>query len=89
MGIGPVGAAHKVLERAGIGFDDLDLIEVNEAFAVQVLAVLQGGAYPRRRRGPAERERFGHLTGASDRRHRRADPRDDAASCAAAAAGGR
>lgn len=40
MGIGPVGAAHKVLERAGIGFDDLDLIEVNEAFAVQVLAVL-------------------------------------------------
>jgi len=42
MGIGPVGAAHKVLERAGIGFDDLDLIEVNEAFAVQVLAVLQG-----------------------------------------------
>ena len=42
MGLGPVGAARKVLGRAGIGFDDLDLIEVNEAFAVQVLAVLRG-----------------------------------------------
>lgn len=42
MGIGPVGAAQKVLTRAGIGFDDLDLVEVNEAFAVQVLAVLRG-----------------------------------------------
>lgn len=42
MGIGPVGAATKLLGRARLGFDDLDLIEVNEAFAVQVLAVLQG-----------------------------------------------
>ncbi|GAA1750160.1 acetyl-CoA C-acetyltransferase [Aeromicrobium alkaliterrae] len=42
MGIGPVGAAKKVLARAGIGFDDLDLVEINEAFAVQVLAVLRG-----------------------------------------------
>lgn len=42
MGIGPVGAAQKVLSRAGVGFDDLDLVEVNEAFAVQVLAVLRG-----------------------------------------------
>jgi acetyl-CoA C-acetyltransferase len=40
MGIGPVPAVRKLFARTGIGFDDLDLIEVNEAFAVQVLAVL-------------------------------------------------
>ncbi len=40
MGIGPVTAAPLALERAGIGFADLDLIELNEAFAAQVLAVL-------------------------------------------------
>jgi acetyl-CoA C-acetyltransferase len=42
MGIGPVGAVEKVFARTGFGFDDLDLIEINEAFAVQVLAVLAG-----------------------------------------------
>lgn len=42
MGIGPVRATEKLLARSGLGFDDLDLIEVNEAFAVQVLAVLSG-----------------------------------------------
>ncbi|MCW2856562.1 MAG: acetyl-CoA acetyltransferase [Marmoricola sp.] len=42
MGLGPVGAVQKLLARTGFGFDDLDLIEVNEAFAVQVLAVLSG-----------------------------------------------
>lgn len=41
MGIGPVPAAQKALARAGIGFDDLDLIELNEAFASQVLAVVK------------------------------------------------
>lgn len=39
MGIGPVPATASVLERAGIGLDDLDLVELNEAFAAQVLAV--------------------------------------------------
>ena len=39
MGIGPVPATKKALERAGIGFEDLDLIELNEAFAAQSLAV--------------------------------------------------
>jgi acetyl-CoA C-acetyltransferase len=34
MGIGPVPATHKALERAGLRLDDIDLIEVNEAFAV-------------------------------------------------------
>ncbi len=40
MGIGPVPAAKKALERAGISLGDVGLIEVNEAFAGQVLAVL-------------------------------------------------
>jgi acetyl-CoA C-acetyltransferase len=42
MGIGPVPAVAKLFARTGLGFDDLDLIELNEAFAVQVLAVLKG-----------------------------------------------
>jgi acetyl-CoA C-acetyltransferase len=41
MGIGPVPAAAAALERAGLGFGDLALIELNEAFAAQVLAVLR------------------------------------------------
>ena len=39
MGIGPVPAVKKVFERTGLGFDDMDLVELNEAFAAQVLAV--------------------------------------------------
>lgn len=42
MGIGPVPAVAKLFGKLGLAFDDLDLIEVNEAFAVQVLAVLDG-----------------------------------------------
>jgi acetyl-CoA acyltransferase len=38
MGIGPVGASRKALQRAGLTLDDMDIIELNEAFAVQVLA---------------------------------------------------
>ena len=41
MGIGPVPAVQKALKRAGIGLDQIDCIELNEAFAVQVLAVLK------------------------------------------------
>lgn len=41
MGVGPVPATRKVLERAGIGVGDLDLIELNEAFASQSLAVMR------------------------------------------------
>ena len=37
MGIGPIPATQRVLERAGIGIDDIDLLELNEPFAVQVL----------------------------------------------------
>ncbi len=39
MGIGPVPAARQALERAGLALDDMELVEVNEAFAPQYLAV--------------------------------------------------
>lgn len=38
MGIGPVGASRKALQKAGLTLDDMDVIELNEAFAAQVLA---------------------------------------------------
>jgi acetyl-CoA acyltransferase len=41
MGIGPVPAVHKALKRAGLTLDDIGCIELNEAFAVQVLAVMK------------------------------------------------
>jgi acetyl-CoA C-acetyltransferase len=46
MGIGPVPATRLALERAGLNMDDIDLIELNEAFAVQVLAVLREWELP-------------------------------------------
>ena len=42
MGLGPVGASKKALERAGLALSDMDVIEINEAFAVQVLGCLEG-----------------------------------------------
>jgi len=41
MGIGPVPAVSKLLERAGIGVEELDLVELNEAFASQSLVVIR------------------------------------------------
>lgn len=41
MGVGPIPASRKVLERAGLKVDDLSVIELNEAFAAQVLASLR------------------------------------------------
>ncbi len=41
MGLGPVGATRKALSRAGIALDDINLIELNEAFAVQSLGVMR------------------------------------------------
>ena len=40
MGVGPVPATRKALERAGLGVDDLDLVELNEAFASQSLVCI-------------------------------------------------
>ena len=42
MGIGPISAVTKLLERTGLSVDDFDVIESNEAFAAQALAVNQG-----------------------------------------------
>jgi acetyl-CoA C-acetyltransferase len=42
MGIGPVAASKKALARAGLTIQDMDVIEINEAFAAQVLACMKG-----------------------------------------------
>jgi acetyl-CoA C-acetyltransferase len=41
MGMGPVPAVRQVLDRAGMKVDDIDVFEVNEAFAAQALAVVR------------------------------------------------
>ena len=41
MGMGPVNATNKALERAGLKIDDIDIIELNEAFGSQALAVMR------------------------------------------------
>jgi len=41
MGIGPVPAVRKLLERSGVGVEELDLVELNEAFASQSLVVIR------------------------------------------------
>ena len=41
MGVGPIPAVRKLLERAGMGVDDIDLVELNEAFAAQSLVVIR------------------------------------------------
>ena len=46
MGIGPVEASKKALAKAGLGWDDLDVIELNEAFAAQSLACIRSWNLP-------------------------------------------
>ena len=46
MGIGPVGAVAKVMGKIGMSLEDMDVIELNEAFAAQVLAVLREWKLP-------------------------------------------
>jgi acetyl-CoA acyltransferase len=41
MGLGPVDATRKALSRAGITLDDIDIMELNEAFAIQAMAVMK------------------------------------------------
>jgi len=50
MGIGPVPAVKRLFERTGLSWDDIDLVELNEAFAPQVLAVLKGWGWDDRER---------------------------------------
>jgi len=50
MGIGPVPAVARLFARTGLSWDDIDLVELNEAFAPQVLAVLKGWGWDERDR---------------------------------------
>ena len=69
MGIGPVPAVRKVLERSGLGKDDIDLFELNEAFAAQSVAVTrQLGIDPARVNVLGGAIALGHPIGASGAR---------------------
>ena len=46
MGIGPVPSTNKVMSKLGLSLEDMDIIELNEAFAAQVLAVLREWKLP-------------------------------------------
>ena len=52
MGMGPVGAVTKALEQAGLTINDIDVIESNEAFAAQALAVAQELSFPAAKLNP-------------------------------------
>jgi len=66
MGLGPIPATRKALERAGIAISDLDLVELNEAFASQAVAcVRELGLDPARVNVDGGAIAFGHPLGAS------------------------
>jgi len=66
MGMGPVPAARKVLDRAGLKLDEIDLFEVNEAFAAQALAVIRELGLPPERTNPnGSGVSLGHPIGAT------------------------
>jgi acetyl-CoA C-acetyltransferase len=52
MGVGPVPAVKKALERANLTIQDMDVIELNEAFAAQALAVIRDLDLPLDRTNP-------------------------------------
>ena len=57
MGLGPVYAMAKALDRAGLGLEDMELIEINEAFAAQVLGCLAAARSPDFARAELGRDR--------------------------------
>jgi len=66
MGMGPVPAVRKVLDRAGLKIDEIDLFEVNEAFAAQALAVIRELGLPPERTNPnGSGVSLGHPIGAT------------------------
>jgi acetyl-CoA acetyltransferase family protein len=69
MGIGPVPATRKALARAGLTISDIDLIELNEAFAAQAIACIRElGADPKRVNVNGGAIALGHPLGASGSR---------------------
>jgi acetyl-CoA C-acetyltransferase len=52
MGVGPIGAIRQALDRADLKVDDLDTIELNEAFAAQAIAVMRDLSLPEDRTNP-------------------------------------
>jgi acetyl-CoA C-acetyltransferase len=66
MGMGPVPAVRQVLDRAGMKVDDIDVFEVNEAFAAQALAVVRELGLPADRTNPnGSGVSLGHPIGAT------------------------
>jgi acetyl-CoA C-acetyltransferase len=66
MGIGPIPAVRLVLEKANLKVDDMDVIEVNEAFAAQALAVVRDLSLPEDRTNPnGSGVSLGHPIGAT------------------------
>ncbi|MEZ4573827.1 MAG: acetyl-CoA C-acyltransferase [Vampirovibrionales bacterium] len=80
MGLGPIPASQKALARAGVGVKDLDVVELNEAFASQSIACIEGWAGCRQ--GECERRR--HCSGPSAGVQWGAYPDDPGASTKAA-----
>jgi len=69
MGLGPIQASRRALERAGIGVDDLDLVELNEAFAAQAIPVMRElGLDPEKTNVNGGAIAIGHPLGASGAR---------------------
>ncbi|MFN7142625.1 MAG: thiolase family protein [Myxococcota bacterium] len=69
MGIGPVPAIHKLLAKSGLSLDDIDLFELNEAFAAQSLAVVRVlGADPEKVNVKGGAIALGHPLGCSGAR---------------------
>jgi len=69
MGLGPIPASRRALERAGIGVDDVDLVELNEAFAAQAIPVMRElGLDPDRTNVNGGAIAIGHPLGASGAR---------------------
>ena len=69
MGLGPIPASRKALERAGLSVDDLDLVELNEAFAAQAIPVMRElGLEPEKTNVNGGAIAIGHPLGASGAR---------------------
>jgi acetyl-CoA acetyltransferase len=69
MGLGPIPASRKALERAGLSVDDLDLVELNEAFAAQAIPCIRElGLDPERVNVNGGAIAIGHPLGASGAR---------------------